>query len=391
MAHPVHLLSHYTMKFRLIIILLLLVAGAFVFTKFRPGSGRGKESEGKGASGPKAVPVTVTDVQKRDVPIWLSGLGTVEAYNKVTIRPQVNGALDEINFTEGQTVKEGDIIARIDPRPYESLLAQAQAKVAQSDAQVLSAKQDLSRTAKLVETGAESRQLFDQLEANVAQYDAQQKADVAAQGAAQLNLDFTSVKSPIAGRTGVRMIDKGNLVTANQTEGLVVITQFEPISVIFTLPQGNLPELQKRMANGKDAPVVQAMKDDGKVLAEGKLELIDNQIDTSTGTLKLKATFPNKDHALWPGQFLTARVLVETLVQTPVIPTQVITAGLDGPFAYVVKEDGTVEPRNVTPGPRVDGITVIEKGLEPGEKVVLDGQSKLQPGAHTSIQTEKKP
>lgn len=339
-----------------------------------------------GAEAPRAVPVTTTVVEVRDVPIWRTGLGTVQAFNSVTVRPRVSGLLDEVNFTEGQEVREGDVLAKIDPRPYEAMLAQAQGKVAQSAAQLGNARDQLKRVTELVKSGAESRQKFDQLSATVAQYEAQQQADEAAVVAARLDLDFTTVRAPISGRTGIRRIDKGNLVTANQGEGLVTISQFQPISVVFTLPQRELPAVRRRLA--KDATPLQArvLSDDNSVLGTGTLELIDNQIDASTGTLRLKATFANQDRALWPGQFVTGEVLVDTLAKAVVVPTPVISAGLNGPFAYVVNADHKVEARNVTTGPQVGSVTVIEKGLAVGETVVLDGQVKLKPGAAVAVQ-----
>jgi multidrug efflux system membrane fusion protein len=297
--------------------------------------------------------------------------------------------LDEVNFTEGQLVKEGDVLAKIDPRPYEALLAQAKGKVAQSAAQLGNAREELGRVSELVKSGAESRQKFDQFQANVAQYEAQQQADEAAVATAQLDLDFTTVRAPISGRTGIRLIDKGNLVTASQGAGLVTISQLQPISVIFTLPQQQLGAIQQRMAKDKSPLITEVIDDEGKILGEGKLDLVDNQIDTNSGTLRLKATFPNTDETLWPGQFITGQVLVETRQGAIVIPTQVITAGLHGPFAYVVKADNTVEPRTLVLGPRVGDATLIEEGLKSGETVVLDGQSKLQPGAAVSIQPAK--
>jgi multidrug efflux system membrane fusion protein len=373
------------MKLRRIIPFVIVAVALAVAWRYLPiNRSKGEKAAGKGEGG-KAVAVTMVATATRDVPIWLSGLGTVQAFNKVTIRPRVSGALDEISFTEGQTVKEGDILARIDPRPYQSLIDAAEAKIAQSSSQLANARRDLERTNGLVKSGAESRQRLDLLESNVTQLVAQQQADTAAREAAQLNLGFTVVKAPIAGKTGVRMIDRGNLVTANQEGGLVVISQLQPISVVFTLPQGNLPAIRASMSRG-DSLITQVVTDGGLTLAEGKLSLIDNEIDQSSGTLKLKATFPNTDEALWPGQFLTARILVETRDQAVVVPTQVISSGLDGPFAYVLKSDKTVEARKVRPGPRVDEITIIEEGLKPGEQVVLDGQSKLQPGARVTIQ-----
>lgn len=373
------------MKISRSFILLLLVISAVAAWRYFPKSGTTEKAPEK----KRPVPVTTAAVSARDVPIWLTGLGTVQPYQKVTVRPQVSGALDQIHFTEGQIVKEGDTLAIIDPRPYESLLAQAKAKVAQTAAQLSNARQNLERVRSLTKSGAESRQLLEEMEATEAQFSAQEQADNAAVQAAQLNLDFTTVKAPINGRTGLRLIDKGNLVTTNQENGLVVISQLQPISVIFTLPQNNLPAIRKRIAEDPSEALVQALTDDGKVLAEGKLSLIDNEIDINSGTLKLKATFPNDDMVLWPGQFLNSRLLVETRRQALVVPTQAISAGLDGPFVYRVKTDQKVEPRTVKPGPQVEGVTIIEEGLENGESIVTDGQSKLQPGTSVSIQSPK--
>ncbi len=385
MAHAIFIYPHLTMKFSrlLFIVFLMIVVGGVWF--FLPKS----EKVGKVPEERKNVPVMVTTAVEQDVPIWLSGLGTVHAFNKVTIRPRVSGVLDKVDFTEGQIVKAGDVLATIDPRPYQSLLAQATAKAGQTAAQLDNANKESERTGNLVKSGAESRQLLDQLQANVAQLTAQQQADTAAVEAAQLNLDFTTVKAPIAGRTGIRLIDQGNLVTASQEGGLVVISQFQPISVIFTLAQDNLPVIRKRMLGDSSNLVVQALDDNGETLAEGTLALIDNEIDISSGTLKLKATFLNSDQVLWPGQFLNARLLVETRKKAVVVPTQAISSGLNGPFVYHVKDDQTVEPKDVKLGPQVDGVTLIEDGLKPGEKIVLEGQNKLKPGAHISIQSSK--
>lgn len=375
------------MKFLRTLVFLLLALAAFAAWHFLPKFLPGKPPAAK--AGPKTVPVTTTVAETRNVPIWLSGLGTVQAFNTVTIRPRVGGALEEVNFTEGQAVKAGDVLARIDPRPYQSVLDQAKAKRAQSATQLANARRELERVDKLVGTGAESRRRYEELEANVGQLAAQEQADAATVGAAELDLEFTAVKAPIAGRTGVRLIDPGNLITAGQNSGLVVITQLQPVSVILTLPQEHLPAIRKRMLADKTPLTVQTLADDGRMFAEGKLELIDNQIDVTSGTLRLKATFPNDDLALWPGQFVTARVLVDTRNQAIVVPTPVVQAGLDGPFAYVVKADKTVEARNLKAGPRVGEVTVIEDGLKAGEQVVLDGQSKLQPGAAITLQSQK--
>lgn len=372
------------MKIRFVVILILIAAGGY-FAWTRLGAAKTTKSPGEGGK-PKAVAVTVTRVIANDIPLWRSGLGTVQAYNSVTVRPRVSGMLDEVNFIEGQLVKEGDVLAKIDPRPYQAMLAQGEGKVAQSAAQLGNARDELRRVTELVKNGAESRQRFDLLSANVQQFVAQEQADKAALETARLDLDFTTVRAPISGRTGIRQIDKGNLVTASQGTGLVTISQFQPITVIFTLPQQQLPAIQKRLADDPAPLLCQATDDSGNILGEGTLDLVDNQIDTSSGTLRLKATFPNTGETLWPGQFVTGRVLVETRQAALVIPTQVITAGLNGPFAYVVKADKTVEARTLVLGPRVADQTIVEDGLKAGETVILDGQIKLKPGAAISIQ-----
>ena len=335
----------------------------------------------QGQRGPQEVPVVIAEVTSEDLPVWLEGIGNVQAANTVTVRPRVGGTLESVSFTEGSMVKEGDVLAKIDPRPFESILAQAKAKKAQDEAQLSNAQATLARAQSLVKENAISRQLVDQAEASAAQLDAQVKADQAAIDAAQLDLDFTTVRAPISGRTGVRRVDAGNVVTGSQTEGLVVVTEMQPISVIFTLPQRYLPDLRPHMKPGAAELRVQATDDEGTLLDEGMLKLVDNQIDNATGTLRLKASFPNKDFTLWPGQYLNARVLVDTKKDAIVVPPEVVQPGLKGPFVYLVKEDQTVEARQVKPGMTLDNLTVIEEGLQPGDRVVRDGQSKLKPGA----------
>lgn len=342
----------------------------------------------KPASAPRAITVEITDALHRDVPLWLTGIGNVQAYNTVTVRPRVSGELESVNFTEGQEVKVGDVLAQIDQRPYKAALAQALAQLAQSEAQHANDRREFERIKALVATNTESRQLLDQREASLAQSAALVQAAQAAVDNARLNLDFTTVRAPIGGHTGVRLLDVGNLLTAGQNNGLVVITQTRPISVLFTLPQQTFLDLRGGInASGATALTVEALDDSGRVLARGKLELIDNQIDSSTGTLRLKAVFANDDQTLWPGQFVNARVLVRTLPQALVIPTETVQPGIDGPFVYVVKADSTVEARNLKLGPAVEGVTVIESGLVAGERVVREGQNKLEPGAR--VQTAK--
>jgi multidrug efflux system membrane fusion protein len=372
------------MKPRVILFLALVagIGGALAW-RLKPAA---RPAPGPGA-GARDVPVVSTDVIERDTPIWLSGLGTVQASHTVTVRPRVSGSLDRVLFTEGQMVQAGEVLAEIDPRPYRAVLEQARAKKAQTEAQLANARRDLERIRTLVATDAETRRIFDQQEANVAQFAAVAQADQAALEAAQLDLDFATVRAPIAGRTGVRLVDAGNLVTTNQGAGLVVITQLQPVSVVFNLPQQHLSALRRRLQADPTPPTVQAISDTGETLGTGQLELIDNQIDSSTGTLRLKATFPNRELALWPGQFVTALILVETRTQATVVPAEVPQAGLEGPFAYVVQPDQTVVARPIKPGPTVAGFTVIESGLKPGERVVRDGQSKLQPGSRIATET----
>ncbi|MBL9210383.1 MAG: efflux RND transporter periplasmic adaptor subunit [Opitutaceae bacterium] len=372
-------------RWTLLIVLLIGIGAAVAWQQRRPAPAA------KAAGGARGVPVIVAEVAVRDMPLWLSGLGTVQASNTVTVRPRVGGSLDKVFFTEGQNVQAGDVLAQIDPRPYRAALEQVRARQAQNEAQLANARRELERIRALVANDAESRRILERQESAVAQSTAQLKADQAAIEVAQLDLDFTTVRAPIAGRTGVRLVDAGNLVTASQGSGLVVITQVQPVSVLFTLPQHHLPALRRRLQADATPPVVHAVSDQGEVLARGHLELIDNQIDSATGTARLKATFPNSDLALWPGQFVTALILVETRPAAVVVPAEVIQSGLHGPFAYVVQADQTVEARAVRPGPTIDGFTLVEQGLKPGERVVRDGQSKLQPGARVAPEGRKGP
>ncbi|MEK7950120.1 efflux RND transporter periplasmic adaptor subunit [Luteolibacter soli] len=362
------------------LIFLLVLTGAY-FARQRMNTAADSQSRGSSGGASRPVPVTVAKVVKKDIPIWLEGIGNVQAANTVTVRPRVGGTLESINFTEGAIVKEGDVLARIDPRPFESVLAQAKAKKAQDEAQLANAKTILTRAETLVKENAISRQVVDQAEASATQLEAQVKADQAAIDAAQLDLDFTTVRAPISGRTGVRMVDAGNVVTASQAEGLVVLTEMQPISVIFTLPQRHLSDLRPHMKPGAAELSVQAEDEDDTLLDEGQLKLVDNQIDNTTGTLKLKASFPNKDYTLWPGQYVNARVLVETKKDALVVPAEAVQPGLKGPFVYLVKDDNTVEARQTKTGVTLDGLTVIEDGLQVGDRVVREGQTKLKPGA----------
>ncbi len=359
--------------------LLLLVGAALAAGLFVWRRGAASPSEATRAGGPQAVAVTLATAVARDVPVWLTGIGSVQPASTVTVRPRVSGTLDRVNFTEGQTVEEGAVLAQIDPRPYEAIVEQARAKKLQDEAQLASARLELARVRTLVESNVEGRRLLEQQEATVARLIALVQADEAALQAAQLDLDFTTVRSPVSGRTGFRLVDAGNVVTANQGAGLVVITQMQPITVVFTLPQSHLPAL-RAAARQPDPLTVEAFGEDNARLATGRLELIDNQIDLATGTLRLKALFANDDLSLWPGQFVTARILVETRHNAIVVPARSVQPGLDGPFVYRLRPDNTVEPRTVKTVFTAGDITVVE-GLAAGDRVVLDGHAKLKPGA----------
>jgi multidrug efflux system membrane fusion protein len=336
----------------------------------------------------EAIPVTTASVTRHDVPVLLRNIGSVQAFQSVLVRPRVDGTIDKVLFTEGQDVKPGDKLVQIDPRPYAATLAAAQAKKASDQANLLNAQRDLARYTSLAKSDFASRQQMDTQAAMVAQGVATVQGDDAAIATAQLNLDFTDITSPIEGRTGLRMVDAGNLVHATDVTGLVMITQIRPISVIFTLPQDNLPEIQAAMAKGT-LPVTAYTSDDHTLLATGQLATIDNTIDASTGTIKLKAVFQNPDSKLWPGQFVNARLQLRVLPNAQTIPSPGVQHGPNGLYAYVVKPDSTVAvtPIQVT---QDDGqVAVVEKGLDDGAQIVIAGQSRLQAGTKVAATPAK--
>jgi membrane fusion protein, multidrug efflux system len=359
----------------------LLGLGAASFLYFTHG-----ESSSAKAVTPPAFPVTVASVQRQRVAIHLIGLGNVVAYNRVTVHVRVDGELQVVNFVEGQNVKQGDLLAVIDPRPFQAQLDQAVAKKARDEAQLANAKLDLDRYTSLVARDYATRQSVDTQRALVAQFEATIRGDQAAIENAQTQLSYTSIVSPLDGRTGMRLIDRGNIVHASDPGGLVVITQVHPIAVVFSLPQDHLQDIVAAM---KKAPLkVHAFsRDDTAKIADGTLVLIDNQIDASTGTIRLKAVFPNDDDALWPGQFVQAHLEIEDLPAAVTVPAEVVQRGPDTLYVYVVRPDATVERRRVTVGPIQDGIAVIKKGLAVGDQVVLDGQFKLKPGVRVAVTT----
>jgi membrane fusion protein, multidrug efflux system len=331
-----------------------------------------------------AIPVIATSAQKQNVSDYLTGLGSVQAFNRVTMHVRVDGELQEISFTEGQFVRTGDVLAKIDPRPLQAMLDQAKAKKAQDQAQLIAAQKDLQRSKTLIDKNFQTQQVVDQMQAKVDQLAAAIDADKAAIESAETQLGYTTIVSPLDGRMGMRLIDKGNIVHANDPGGLVVITQVQPIAVIFSVPQDYLLPITTAMKLGP-LKVSAYSRDNSTRLGEGTLLLIDNQIDASTGTLRLKASFPNQDDALWPGQFVNARLELAMRNDAVAVPAQVIQRGPNALYAYVVKPDQTVERRAVKVGPVRDGVAVIEEGLSPGERVVVDGQFKLRPGARVTV------
>jgi membrane fusion protein, multidrug efflux system len=328
-----------------------------------------------------AVRVTLAPVEKADFPVYLTGLGTVQGFNTVVVRTRVDGQIDKIAFQEGQLVNQGDLLVEIDPRPFQAALDQAKAKKAQDEANLANANLDLQRYTKLGEFA--TKQQTDTQRSTVAQLTAQIAADDAALSNAQTQLDYTQVKAPISGVAGLRQVDLGNIVNASTQTGIVTIAQIEPIAVIFTAPEEQLPYINEAQAV---TPLkVAAITTDGKKpLADGKLAVINNQVDTTSGTIRLKAVFDNKDHALWPGQSVSTRLLVKTLKDATVVPDNAIQHGTDGLYAYVVNPDNKAELRKVKVTQSIDGRSVVDDGLSPGQQVITAGQYKVQPGTLVS-------
>jgi multidrug efflux system membrane fusion protein len=330
-----------------------------------------------------AIPVAFAQVQKADFPVYLNGLGTVEPYQTVTVRSRVDGQITKIAFKQGQMVKKGDILVLIDPRPYQALLDQALAKKAQDEATLKEARLNLQRYVGLVKTEAVSQQILDTQQALVDGLIAQIQGDQAVIGNAQTQVAYTTIRSPLDGKTGFRLVDTGNIILASATTGtpgIVTIVQLQPISVVFTAPEDDVPEINKALAAG--TVPVEALSSDGlKVLSQGHLALINNAVDPASGTIGMKATFENADGALWPGLSVSTRLLVDTLKQVTVVPVAAVQHGPDGLYAYVIDPSNKVAMRAIVAGQEGDGQSVVLKGLSPGEKVVTAGQYRLQNGA----------
>ena len=334
------------------------------------------------------APVHVAVVKTRSFPVILNGLGTVQATNMVTVRSRVDGQIEKVGFEEGQMVREGDLLVQIDPAPFQAALDQAKAKLAQDEASLTNAKQDLERTAVLSKQGNATQQLFDQRTANVASLTAQVQADKAAIDSAKVQLDYTTIRSPLTGRAGFRLVDPGNIVHANDQNGMLTITQLQPISVIFTAPEDQLPAINDELKSG---PLkLSAFSSDGKrLLGEGTLKLLDNQVDPASGTIRMKASFDNRDNALWPGLSVTTRLLLKTLKDVVVVPDAAVQRGPNGLYVYVVTAQSRALLRDVKVSRIEDGLALVDSGLAAGERIVTSGHYRVQPGGPVQVLDEQ--
>ncbi|MGE4165278.1 MAG: efflux RND transporter periplasmic adaptor subunit [Xanthobacteraceae bacterium] len=364
-------------------LVLIVAASAATYYAFTSTTEQ-RNTRSRFARGNLPVPVLADAAKRADVPIYLEAVGTARALNTVTVRPQVDGKLIAVNFKEGQDVKKGDVLARIDPTTYQAQLDQAVAKKAQDQAQLANARRDLERYERLAATNSINQQQADTQKALVAQLEAQVQSDQAAIDNARAILGYTTISAPIDGRTGIRAVDEGNIVRASDASGIVVITQIRPISVVFNVPQQNLDDVNAAFAKGA-LPADTMRSDNDAVIDRGSLAVVDNQVDQSTGTVRLKADFPNKDLQLWPGQFVNVRLLIDTLKQVVVVPTGAVQRGPRGTFVYVVKDDSTVAMRPVTVARQDELQAVIGQGLEPGERVVTTGFVNLTDGSKVAV------
>jgi multidrug efflux system membrane fusion protein len=338
---------------------------------------RSADAQKAGVRAP-VVRVTISPVEKADFPVYLTGLGTVQGFNTVLVRPRVDGQIDKIAFQEGQLVNQGDLLVEIDPRPFQGVLDQAKAKKIQDEANLANANLDLQRYTKLGEFA--TKQQTDTQRSTVAQLTAQVAADDAAIANAQTQLDYTQIKAPISGIAGLRQVDIGNIVNAASQTGIVTIAQIEPIAVIFTAPEDQLPNINQGQSL-KPLKVIAISTDGKRPLAEGQLAVVNNQVDTTSGTIRLKAVFDNKDHALWPGQSVSTRLLVKTIKDATVVPDDAIQHSTNGLYAYTVGQDNKAELRKVKVSQSIDGRSLVDEGLKPGEQVITGGQFKVQPGS----------
>ncbi len=371
--------------------LLLLVVAAIAWLVLRPSAKQGGPGGRAGGRPPMAamanlpVPVRIATAAQQDIDIFLRSLGTVTAYNTVTVRSRVSGELVDVAFQEGQQVKAGDLLAQVDPRAFQVALDQARGTQMQNLAQLENARRDLQRYQALFKQDSIARQQVDTQAALVRQYEGTVKSDQANVDNAKLQLDYARITAPISGRLGLRQVDRGNLVSSADTNGLVVITQTQPISVVFTLPETQLPEVRAELAAGKTLTVDAYDRADTRRIATGTLETLDNQIDVTTGTLKLKARFDNADDALFPNQFVNVRLHVLTRKDVTAIPTAAVQQGSAGAFVFMVQDDNTIAVRQVKLGAINSGMVAVNEGLKPGDRVVTEGTDRLRAGAKVEI------
>jgi multidrug efflux system membrane fusion protein len=358
----------------------LAAGGLLYFTHIHP------LEKADATAAPPAAPIVAGTVAQHDVPIYLTGVGTVIAYNTDVVRAQIQGQIISINFTEGQTVHAGDLLAQIDPRPYQALIEQYTGNLERDQAQLKNAQANLTRYTQLGDKGWATPQLVETQQAQVGELQAAIKADNALIDAAKVQLSYTRLTSPIDGVVGIRQIDVGNIISPSNTNGLVVVTQLHPISLIFTLPETSLPQIEQQQQNTKTPLAVLAYtQDNTALLDQGVLGLVNNEILQTTGSIQLKANFPNTSNKLWPGQLVNARLLVDTRHNGLTVPAAVVQQGTKGPYAYVVNPDSTVAIRPIKVAQISDGQALIDSGLKANEQVVVDGQYKLQPGTHVTI------
>lgn len=390
-SRPVSQASRWSRRRVVGLVVLLLVAAGVAWFALRP-SPKQAGARGPGGARPSMaamanmpVPVRIATATQQDIDIYLKSLGTVTAYNTVTVRSRVSGELVDVAFQEGQRVKAGDLLAQVDPRAFQVALDQARGTQMQNLAQLENARRDLQRYQTLFKQNSIAKQQVDTQAALVRQYEGTVKSDQANVDNAKLQLDYARITAPISGRLGLRQVDRGNLVSSSDTNGLVVITQTQPISVVFTLPETQLPEVRGEIAAGRTLPVDAYDRADTRRIATGVLETLDNQIDVTTGTLKLKAKFENADDALFPNQFVNVRLHVLTRKDVTAIPTAAVQQGSAGAFVFLAQQDDTIVVRPVKLGAINNGMVAVNEGLQPGDRVVTEGTDRLRAGAKVEI------